>query len=32
MRHGATLVVMGEQEIGKAMLADIAAQPRMSRE
>ena len=32
MRHGATLVVMGEREIGKAMLADIAAQPRMSRE
>ncbi len=29
MRHGATLVVMGEQEIGKAMLADIADQPRM---
>ena len=28
LRHGATLVVMGEQEIGKAMLADIAAQPR----
>jgi CPA2 family monovalent cation:H+ antiporter-2 len=32
LRHGATLVVMGEQEIGRAMLADIAAQPRMSRE
>ena len=32
MRHGATLVVMGEREIGKAMLADVAAQPRMSRE
>ena len=32
MRHGATLVVMGEHEIGKAMLADVAAQPRMSRE
>jgi len=31
LRHGATLVVMGEQEIGRAMLADIAAQPRMSR-
>ena len=31
LRHGATLVVMGEQEIGRAMLADIAAQPAMSR-
>jgi CPA2 family monovalent cation:H+ antiporter-2 len=31
LRHGATLVVMGEHEIGRAMLADIAAQPRMSR-
>ena len=30
LRHGATLVVMGEQEIGKAMLADVAAQPRMT--
>ena len=32
LRHGATSVVMGEQEIGKAMLADIAAQPRMAPE
>ena len=28
MRHGATLVVMGEHEIARAMLADVAAQPR----
>ena len=26
LRHGATLAIMGEQEIAKAMLADIAAQ------
>ena len=32
MRHGATMVVMGEHEIAKAMIADVAAQPRMSRE
>jgi len=30
MRHGATLVVMGEHEIARAMLADIAAQPRIT--
>ena len=25
MRHGATLVILGEHEIAKAMVADIAA-------
>jgi len=27
MRHGATLVVMGEHEVAKAMIADLEAQP-----
>jgi CPA2 family monovalent cation:H+ antiporter-2 len=30
MRHGATLVIMGEHEIAKAMLADIESQPGMA--
>ena len=30
MRHGATLVIMGEHEIAKAMLADIERQPGMA--
>ena len=32
MRHGATLAVMGEHEIAKAMLADIGSQPRIKPE